>query len=748
MLEETAAVLVADLFTKEATLLFAQPLLPPPQTPLEELVTLAYQGMMTRGYGYHTIYEACRHWRQLMAYAAQHAVETFSPELAAEYLAACQRRPNVSPHFLSATNRALRVLDECQQRGTWDTRKKPASPFAAPRTPLETLVAHAYQAMVAGETGPSTIREVSRCWRQLLEYADSHAVERFSATFIDEYWVAFQQRPAVSRYFLRDTRHALRILQEFEQRGAWDRYPVRLKDPTPPFAAPRTPLESMMAQAYQAMEGLGYQQETLAATARRWLQYARFVEGHNEAMLSPTLVDAFLETYQEASPTMRELASRAMRALLDFHQYGYWRKYLLPRQETPLLFDSPRTPLEAVIAQAYQAMLAQGYSATTLATESRFWRHFVYYAESQGVDTLSSALVDAYLTCQREDLTVPLSHVQGSTRVLRRLLEFAECGAWRRFPARRQEATLTSATFAAARERFLQYWHTERQVARNTQQYGRRYTLQFLLYLEAAGVREWHDLSGPLIGRFISENPAWSSGARQVVVSTLRVFLRYLFVQGEIDRDWAGSLPTVRRGPKRKLPVIWTQDELTALFAAVERSSAIGKRDYAILLLASRLGMRASDIRALRLDDIHWEHARLDFLQEKTGKRIVLPLPGEVGDALIAYLRDGRPQSSHREVFLSHTSPRAPFAHENHLHGILNRYRQRAGIRKKPGQAQGLHSLRHTFATGLLGATVPIDTIASLLGHQSLESTRIYTQVDIPALRQVALDIEEVSNDR
>jgi|GEM_PF-108374 len=748
MLEETAAVLVADLFTKEATLLFAQPLLPPPQTPLEALVAQAYQAMMTRGYGYHTIYEACRYWRQLMAYAAQHAVETFSPELAAEYLAACQRRPNVSPHFLSATSRALRVLEECQQRGTWDTRKKPTSPFATPRTPLETLVAHAYQAMVAGETGPSTIREVSRCWQQLLEYAACHAVEIFTATFIDEYWAAFQQRPAVSRYRLRDTRHALRILQEFAQRGAWDRYPVRLKDPTPPFAAPCTPLESVMAQAYQAMEGLGYQQTTLAATARRWGQYARFVEGRDEEMFSPTLVDAFLETYQDASPTMRELASRAMRALLDFHQYGYWRKYLLPRQETPLLFDPPRTPLEAVIAQAYQAMVAQGYSAATLANESCFWRHFVHYAEVQGADSLSAGLVDAYLTRQREDPTVPQSHAKGSTRVLRRLLEFAECGAWRRFPARRQEATLTSATFAAARERFLQYWHTERQVARNTQQYGRRYTLQFLLYLEAEGAREWHHLSGPLIGRFISEHPTWSSGARQVVVSTLRVFLQYLFVQGEMDRDWSGSLPTVRRGPKRKLPVIWTPEELTAVLAAVERSSALGKRDYAILLLACRLGMRTSDIRTLRLDDIHWEHARLEFLLEKTGRRVVLPLPGEVGEALIAYLREGRPHTPHREVFLSHMPPYAPFAEENRLHGILNRYRERAGIRWKPGQAHGMHSLRHTFATGLLDATVPIDTIASLLGHQSLESTRIYTQIDIPALRQVALDPEEVSYDR
>ncbi|MHB0935025.1 MAG: tyrosine-type recombinase/integrase [Armatimonadota bacterium] len=99
-------------------------------------------------------------------------------------------------------------------------------------------------------------------------------------------------------------------------------------------------------------------------------------------------------------------------------------------------------------------------------------------------------------------------------------------------------------------------------------------------------------------------------------------------------------------------------------------------------------------------------------------------------------------------MFLCHTPPFAPLSEENHLHRLLNRYRQRAGVRWRPGQAHGMHSLRHTFVTGLLDATVPIETIASLLGHQSLESARIYTQIDIPALRQVALDPEEVSYDR
>lgn len=519
-------------------------------------------------------------------------------------------------------------------------------PFPPPLTPLEELIAQAYQAMVANGSGYHTVYETCRYWRRIMEYATQHAVSTFSSTFAEEYLAMVQQQPAVPASHVPSIKHALQVLGEVQQHGHWD---------------PR--------------------------------------------------------------PLPRRVASSSP-------------------------FSAPSTPLETLIAQVYQQMVSQGYRAATLAQEAGRWQRFITFADAQGIDILSPSLATTYVTLCREDPMMTRSQLKGIKRALRRLLEFAECGTWQRFPARSQETSLNSTTFTAARERFLQYWQIERQVARNTYQYGRRYTLQFLQYLEAAHIKDWSPLSASIIGCFVSDNPNWSPGTRQVVISTLRSFFRYLFIHGEVGRDWSCCLPTVHRGPKRKLPVIWTAEELTALFAAVERTSAVGKRDYAILLLACRLGMRASDIRTLCLEDIHWEHTRLDFTQEKTGRHVVLPLPTEVGEAVIAYLREGRPQSHHREVFLCHTAPFAPFGHENRLHRILNDYRERAGIYWKPGQAHGMHSLRHTFATHMQAATVPLETIASLLGHQCLESTRIYTQIDLTALRQVALDPEEVTYDR
>ena len=121
-----------------------------------------------------------------------------------------------------------------------------------------------------------------------------------------------------------------------------------------------------------------------------------------------------------------------------------------------------------------------------------------------------------------------------------------------------------------------------------------------------------------------------------------------------------------------------------------------------------------------------------------------LPLTGEIGDALIDYLRHGRPPSQHREVFLRVNAPIEPFGNNNNLHYIITKYRRRAGITLAPRSRRGLHSLRHTTASRLLEQGTPLETISAIMGHLSVETTRIYTKVDVEALRSAAFDPEEV----
>jgi site-specific recombinase XerD len=229
------------------------------------------------------------------------------------------------------------------------------------------------------------------------------------------------------------------------------------------------------------------------------------------------------------------------------------------------------------------------------------------------------------------------------------------------------------------------------------------------------------------------------------IVSGMRSFLGFLTMRGILQKDLSKDLPSIRIARDAKIPSVWEQELVLRLLKAVDRSSAKGKRDYAILLLACRLGLRVGDIRTLKLDQINWEDSTIEVAQSKTGVPLRLPLTDEVGEALIDYLKSGRPQTEHREVFLKVNPPFDPFM-GNNLHHIITYWRLLAGIRFRSPQKRGMHSLRHTLATRLLEKETPLTTIAEILGHTSLESTRIYAKADVEALRNVALDPEEVNH--
>jgi integrase/recombinase XerD len=191
------------------------------------------------------------------------------------------------------------------------------------------------------------------------------------------------------------------------------------------------------------------------------------------------------------------------------------------------------------------------------------------------------------------------------------------------------------------------------------------------------------------------------------------------------------------------IPDLLTDEEVTALLQAVDRSIALGKRDYAILVLAARYGMRPSDIRQLSLDHIDWRRCQIALPQAKTGRMLTLPLLPEVQDALIDYLRHGRPQTASRNVFVRHLAPYEPFTPKNNLPTIFQEALRRAGLDQRVGR-KGLYLLRHTLASRLLRAGSPIKTIADVLGHVHLDSTLVYTKVDLTHLETVALSIEEL----
>jgi len=207
--------------------------------------------------------------------------------------------------------------------------------------------------------------------------------------------------------------------------------------------------------------------------------------------------------------------------------------------------------------------------------------------------------------------------------------------------------------------------------------------------------------------------------------------------------DFSIMIPRCNYKPQPKLPSTYSKEEVEKLIASVERSSFMGRRDYAIILLATRLGLRNSDITNFKFENLFWEQNMIRLVQYKTDKEIELPLLPEVGNAIIDYLKYSRPHSDKPFVFLTSRSPIKPLTIMG-VTSLVQRAFARADIDTK-NRHHGPHALRHSLAARLLKQQTMLPIISEVLGHKNTESTRFYLCVNITSMRQCALDVPSVT---
>jgi integrase/recombinase XerD len=367
------------------------------------------------------------------------------------------------------------------------------------------------------------------------------------------------------------------------------------------------------------------------------------------------------------------------------------------------------------------------------------WLSFSFHLEKDGTSSLPDAgagAVRQYMAKRAEGLSASRSRVLRAS--IRIFLDADDRGQFRR---RVGSPPSTPVWFGGTLTSYLQFVRAHRGLAEKT---TRKYTQKlsiFAHYLEGAGIRELGGITPRHIREFY-EN-AERGAPRRSYGSTLRVFFRWAAAQSWVSGSLGDAIPRPRQYRYRTLPDVLGPSDVNRILGAVDRSIPLGCRDYAVLLLAARYGLRPSDIRQLTLDEIDWRGARIDIRQAKTGRPLALPLLPEVAHALSAYLRDGRPASASRSIFLRHRAPFEPFAAENNLMAIMRSALRRAGLANRPGR-RGLYLLRHTLATGLLASGCPLKAIADVLGHASTQTTYRYARVDLAGLRAVAISEEEV----
>jgi site-specific recombinase XerD len=264
------------------------------------------------------------------------------------------------------------------------------------------------------------------------------------------------------------------------------------------------------------------------------------------------------------------------------------------------------------------------------------------------------------------------------------------------------------------------------------------YLNSFLVFLNRSGI---YTLKG-ITERHILDFVSTTENNKINVVSCLRVLSRYWLDNHMIETDFDFVLKSYKWVKHEKIPSFFSVDEVRAIETSIDRSSGVGKRNYAMLLLASRLGLRASDIAHLKFSNIDWEKNEIRLVQHKTGNPISLPLLNDVGSAIIDYLKYGRFKSESQQVFISSRAPYIP-ADKSIVCSAIGEVITKSKV-ETDGRRHGPHSLRHSLACSLLKNEVPMPVISETLGHVRTDTTMTYLRIDLISLMKCALPVPSI----
>ncbi len=393
-----------------------------------------------------------------------------------------------------------------------------------------------------------------------------------------------------------------------------------------------------------------------------------------------------------------------------------------------------------------QELLRLGYTKGSMTFYRRRWNQLMAYAEDRGecyyTEQLGMDFLKEFFGVTQEDFsrTLPQAETQ-EIRVIRMVGDFQLHHAVLRRYLKHKEI-LTTPFFVDIRSRFQSSCEKKGYSQVTTEHYVKQ-SSYLMDYLAAQGMNDFTAVTLDTVNAYIRTLAGFSYKTVEQHICSLRAFFRFLYQEGIMPDDLAAKMPMVKARKQTAIPSVWTHEELKQLVGAIDRGSPKGRRDYAIILIACRLGLRCTDIKNLCFENFNWTEKKICFTQSKTGQPMELPLVPDVGWAVIDYLRYGRPKVDSSRIFVRHMAPFLPFAEGDHLDQLIRTYMVKAHIPMR-GKHRGMHSLRHTMASVLLEKDTPLPVISDIIGHLDTNSTAVYLKVDMERLAECPLDFEEV----
>ncbi len=404
--------------------------------------------------------------------------------------------------------------------------------------------------------------------------------------------------------------------------------------------------------------------------------------------------------------------------------------------------------IKDLISNVEKILISTNYSPNTMNSYRNTWEKLLSFASQQGIEYMSNSLAEQFLEQEygidpiTECSELPKWKVRAVKRHIYILVEFQLNGSVLR--KQRCKQIVIPESFKVPVDNYIK---------RCEYRYNSKKTIDCKLYaisqlishLEQSGVYSAESIRLEHITSFIQHKVGLSQRTMAVTIAELKQFLRFLYEEKHISIDVASLLPLPNHGRGGSLPMIWSEEDVNVLLNSINRANGVGKRNYAILLLVAKLGLRDSDVQNLTFDNINWNTGIIHIIQTKTGNPLELPMSEDIGNAIIDYLKYGRPkQDTSQYVFVRH---KAPYGKCFNYYHVMKSTLKKANIKFDPLKHHGLHTLRHTLATRLLENHIPLQTIADILGHMSVDSTNEYMKVDLEGLRQCAINPQEVFAD-
>lgn len=396
-----------------------------------------------------------------------------------------------------------------------------------------------------------------------------------------------------------------------------------------------------------------------------------------------------------------------------------------------------------LVTELKNEMEQLGYSEGIIRKHHTYWSKLSEYAKARDETYFSEKLGNEFLEVDgitfKDMQQVLPDKKRRKVRMIRMLGDYQLHGAIICHYSYRSN-DLTNVYYGKICTKFKEYCY-EKGYAQATIESYETCVKRLLNYLALRKIKDTSQINIEILHDYFKTLICYRRKTISTQLSAIRVLIKMLLDKELIEYDFRKDFPVITNTSSSSIPSIWSKDELEKLFSSIDRGSPLGKRDYAIILLACRLGMRSLDIKRLKMKNINWEERKLTFIQSKTKYPVELPLTSDVGWAIIDYLKHGRPKTEIQYIFLKHRVPYEEFSDSCHLSQMIVNYMRKSKIPRLQ-KKRGLHSLRHTLASLLLEKDTPLSTISGILGHTDMQAVKSYIKIDINKLRECPLEIE------